>query len=381
MTIADEIASLSLVDHHCHGVVLDQLNRSQFELLLTEATERGPEGTSGFDSQVGLAVRRWCAPLLGLDKHADPDTYLARRAALGPGPTARALLRACGTGDLLVDTGLRHPGLCDLAELADLAAARVHEVTRAETVAEDLAANGVGAAEFGPALADALAERVPRSVAFKTIAAYRIGLDLQATAPSWLEVQRAADEWLAECERTGRYRLDHPTLVAHAVHACLPLGLPIQVHVGYGDPDVILHRSDPSLLTPLLRSLPRDAPPVVLLHCYPYHRQAAYLANVYPHVLLDVSLAVNHVGPRAAAVLAETLELAPFVSLLYASDGFGLAELHYLGAVLFRQALGRILEEWLADDALTANDALRFAQLIAGDNARRVYGLGPSTPC
>jgi uncharacterized protein len=382
MTIADEIAGIPLVDHHCHGVVLDPLDRSQFELLLTEANERGPEGTSEFDSHVGLAVRRWCAPLLGLDAHADPDTYLARRADLGPQATAQALLRACGTGDLLVDSGLHQPGLCNLAELADLAGARVHEVTRAETVAEELAVTGVDAAEFGTALAEALAERVPRSIAFKTIAAYRVGLDLPATAPTPLEVRRAADQWLAECEQTGRHRLDHPTLVAHAVHSCVPLGLPIQVHVGYGDPDLVLHRSDPSLLTPFLRSLPRDvhAPPVVLLHCYPYHRQAAYLANVYPQVVLDVSLAVNHVGPRAAAILAETLELAPFGALLYASDGFGLAELHYLGAVLFRQALGRVLEDWLAEDVLSVSDAMRFAHLIAGDNARRIYrGLPPAT--
>jgi predicted TIM-barrel fold metal-dependent hydrolase len=114
---------------------------------------------------------------------------------------------------------------------------------------------------------------------------------------------------------------------------------------------------------------------VVLLHCYPYHRQAAYLANVFPHVVLDVSLAVNHVGPRAAAVLAETLELAPFGSVLYASDGCGLAELHHLGAVLFRRALGRVLEEWVTDDAVSADDALRFARMLAADNARRVYGL------
>jgi len=380
MGIADEIAAIPLVDQHCHPVVVDPLDRSEFELLLTEAHQRGAEGTSEFDSQVGLAVRRSCAPLLGLGPHADPDVYLARRETLGPNETARRLLRACGASDLLVDTGLHRPGLCDLPELADLVGARVHQVTRAESVAEELAASGVGAADLGFALAEALAERASRSVAFKSIAAYRVGLDLPATAPSRREVQRAADRWLAACERTGRYRLDDPTLVAYAVHCCVPLGLPVQVHTGYGDPDLILHRSDPSLLTPFLRSLPSDAAPVVLLHCYPYHRQAAYLANVFPQVVLDVSLAVNHVGPRAAAVLAETLELAPFGSLLYASDGFGLAELHYLGAVQFRQALGRVLDDWLAQDALTTGDAVRFAQMIAGDNARRVYRLGPSWP-
>ena len=132
------------------------------------------------------------------------------------------------------------------------------------------------------------------------------------------------------------------------------------------------------MLTPLLRALPAEAAPVVLLHCYPYHRQAAYLANVFPQVVLDVSLAVNHLGPRAASVLAETLELAPFAKLLYASDGFALAELHHLGAVLFRRGLCRVLEDWLAEDALTEDDAVRFARMVAGDNARRVYRLDPT---
>ena len=111
MGLADELADLPLVDQHCHPVVLDELDRSEFELLLTEAHESGPARTSQFDSQVGLAVRRWCAPVLGLEAHAAPDAYLTRRAELGPRETARRLLRGCGTSDLLVDTGLRRPGL------------------------------------------------------------------------------------------------------------------------------------------------------------------------------------------------------------------------------------------------------------------------------
>src|SRR3954470_14481977 len=121
MGLAAELADLPLVDHHCHPVTLQPLDRAGFELLLTEAHERGPEGASEFDSQVGVAVRRWCAPELGLAPHAPPDAYLTRRAELGPEETARRLLGACGVSDLLVDTGLTHPGFCDLGRLAELA--------------------------------------------------------------------------------------------------------------------------------------------------------------------------------------------------------------------------------------------------------------------
>jgi predicted TIM-barrel fold metal-dependent hydrolase len=375
MGIAEELADLPLVDQHCHPVVLDPLDRAGFELLLTEAHEAGPAGTTVFDSQIGLAVRRWCAPVLGLEPHAAPQDYLARREELGPRESARRLLGACGATDLLVDTGLRHRGLCGPGELAELSGARVHEVTRVEAVVEEVAATGVDAARLGRAVTEALADRATRSVGFKTVAAYRVGLALPPTAPGDFEVRVAADHWLARWEGTGSYRLDDPTLVAHAVHACLPMGLPLQVHTGYGDPDVTLHRADPSLLTALLRALPPEAGTVVLLHCYPYHRQAAYLADVFPQVVLDVSLAVNHLGPRASAVLAETLELAPFAKLLHASDGFGLAELHHLGAVLFRRGLARVLDGWLADDALSSDDASRVARMVASGNARRVYRL------
>jgi hypothetical protein len=356
-------------------VVLDPLDRCTFEELLTEARTAGPAGRSQFDTHAGLAVRRWCAPLLGLPAHADPTAYLERRGEVGPHDAAQILLRACRASDLLVDTGLSWPGLSDPARLAGLAGARVHEVTRVEAVVEEVATGDVSAAGLGPAIAEALARHASRSVAFKTVAAYRVGLELPDVPPTEREVRRAADRWLPRCAVADRCRLDDPVLVAHAVWSCLRLGLPLQVHTGYGDSDLTLHRVDPSLLTPFLRAVGPGGPPVALLHCYPYHRQAAYLASVFPQVVLDVSLAVNHVGPRSLAVLAECLELAPFGSVLYASDGFGLPELHLLGAVLFRDALARLLDRWVAEDVLTATDARRYARMVAGDNARRVYRL------
>ena len=110
---------------------------------------------------------------------------------------------------------------------------------------------------------------------------------------------------------------------------------------------------------------------MLLLHCYPYHRHAAYLAAVMPHVYLDVGLAIPHVGRRGTAVLAETLELAPFHKLLYSSDAYGLAELYLLAAVAFREGLGEVL----AGLQIGGADADRIASMIACDNARRVYAL------
>ncbi|WP_237767483.1 hypothetical protein [Serinicoccus sp. CUA-874] len=68
----------------------------------------------------------------------------------------------------------------------------------------------------------------------------------------------------------------------------------------------------------------------MLLHCYPYHREAGYLAHVFEHVYCDVGLAVTYTGAQSAQVIAESLELTPFAKALFSSDAFGAAELFHL---------------------------------------------------
>ena len=92
-------------------------------------------------------------------------------------------------------------------------------------------------------------------------------------------------------------------------------------------------------------------------------------------MFVDIGLAIHNVGRRASTLLAEALELTPFGKFLYSSDAFGLPELHYLGAVLFRRALSDLVADGLADGAWTEDDAVRFAELVGADNARRVYAL------
>ncbi len=80
-----------LVDHHCHGLVLEDLDRSGFEALMNEAAHASPLGTTLFDSMLGLAIRRHCAPVLDLEPLAPADDYLERRAELGAAEVNRPL--------------------------------------------------------------------------------------------------------------------------------------------------------------------------------------------------------------------------------------------------------------------------------------------------
>jgi uncharacterized protein len=92
-------------------------------------------------------------------------------------------------------------------------------------------------------------------------------------------------------------------------------------------------------------------------------------------VYADLGLTLNHVGARAAAVLAETLELAPFGKVLYSSDAYGLPELVYLGARLWRNAVIEVLGDWVTGGHWSEQDAVRVARMIGSENSTRLYGL------
>jgi hypothetical protein len=211
-------------------------------------------------------------------------------------------------------------------------------------------------------------------VGTKTIAAYRTGFDINWSRPSDSEVVTHAGELNG---RPHPLRLDSEVLIAFAVHEAAAHGLPIQVHVGFGDRDLDLQRTDPMLMLPLLRSM--TPVPVLLLHCYPFQRQAGYLAQAFDHVNFDVGLAINYLGVRSTGLVAEALETAPFAKQLFSSDAFGPPELHVLGSVLWRRAMGLVLGDWVRTGDCTEHDAIRIGDMIGVHNAERVYGL-PSHP-
>ena len=368
--VHEELAELELVDHHCHGVLTGPADRPAFEALLTEGG-LWPD-MSSFDTPAGVAVRRHCAPLLDLEPHAAADVYLARRAELGPREVNRRFLAAARTGVFCVDTGFAPHPVTTPAELAEAAGGVAYEVVRLESVAEDVAGRGVDAGGYADAFRAAALDAVrrPGVVAVKSVAAYRTGFDLDPGRPSDPDVTRAARRWLA---RGGR--LEEPVLVRHLLWTAVDLGLPLQLHTGFGDNDIRLHRVDPTHLTDWLH-LTAGTIPVLLLHCWPYQRQAAYLAAVFEQVYLDVGLTLHHVGPvRARAVLEEAMEITPFRKLLYSSDAYGVSEFYMLGALAFRRGLGDLLQDRVDAGELSPADALRLARWAAADNARRVYRL------
>lgn len=359
MAVTDGVV---LVDQHCHGVVGRGVGEREFGRGLSEGSGGGRDR---WWSMVGVAVRRWCGPVLGLAEGVEGGEYLRRREELGWREVSRRLLRKAGVGHWFVDTG--YATETSPAELGELGGGTGHEVVRVEQIAETVTADTP--ADLLDQIMDELRTRTRHAAALKTVVAYRMGLELPAERPSDHDALKAAEAWL----RSGQGRLTDPVLQTWLVHEAATVaaeqGLGLQFHTGFGDEDLHLTRADPACLTEFLRAR-RDVD-VVLLHCWPFHRNAAYLAHVFDHVSVDIGLMIPFTGARTAEVLAETLELAPFESVRYSSDGNVLPELHYLGAALWRHHFGRLLDSWIADGVLTASDAERLAWDIGARNTAR----------
>ena len=258
----------------------------------------------------------------------------ARRLATDPGEYAAELLRATNTEMLLVDEGFPPADVStSWQELGDLAGCGAKPILRIEATPLDAVGDVVTGA------------RAAGYVALKTIAAYRGGLDIdRLPAP-------ARDALLTALE--ANEASGDP--------------LPVQVHTGFGDSDLLLPAARPGLLKPLIERFRQTT--WVLLHCYPFVREAGWLAHVYGNVFFDLSLTIPHVA-RPTAALYEALELAPVSKLLYASDASRTPELYLLAARRWREALGEVLPALLPEvDAATA------ARMVLRENALLVYRL------
>jgi hypothetical protein len=341
-----DLTSIPLVDHHAHGILLAQPSLDEFRGLFSESTDprQWPHIATG------VTYRRAIRALAGFFD-VEPSEQAVHRHRLDSDPAAYAaqLLRGTGTEVLLIDDGFPPPGTgVGCAELGALAGCAARPVLRIERVAEDGGVDAVRAA-VGSARADGFA-------GLKTIAAYRGGLDLTAAAEAQDGENRVSGRAMAAA-------------VIAALEANEATGdpLPVQVHTGFGDGDLYLPSADPGHLKPLIERF--AATPFVLLHCYPFVREAGWLAHVYANVFFDLSLTIPHVA-RPAQALREALELGPVSKLLYASDAARTPELYYLAATWWREALSDVLPE-----LLSAQEAEDAALMILRENARRLYRL------
>ncbi|HET6320057.1 MAG TPA: amidohydrolase family protein [Chloroflexota bacterium] len=336
---------IALFDNHAHPWL--RVAEEPFALYFSEA----PFPQS--DTLFYRSALRELAAFIG----CSPDEVASARNA---SDYAARLVRDANVSEVLLDDGFPRVGAYSVADCATLGGFKAHRVLRLERLAEDLLERCASLS----ALEDALLDELARAdmVALKSIVAYRSGLAIEK--PDAAAAARGVEPG----------RLIHKPLLDYLFHVAAQFAndnaLPLHVHSGFGDRDLDLRLANPLHLRPLLESgVIGTKTPLVLLHTsYPYVREAAYLASVYPNVYVDLSQASPLLaGPALTRAFEELLGLAPVTRLLYGSDAWGIPDWLWLAARATRGALHDALA-WLA-----ADEARWAANRILHDNASELY--------
>lgn len=376
--LREEISEIIFLDHHCHAPLrlngpLDPLTlRATFtESTDPQVQEQDVTGTTGYRTMI-----RWLAGLLG----ADPteSAVLAARATYDVADYHRLLADDARLGPCFNDFLFQHESCYSSTEWSGLIGRPVRELLRIETLAEQMAGEHSNWEAFRQAFSGALANSVSNGgVGFKSIAAYRTGLEVQPVDAA--TASAAFDDYCSEIDSADgeRVRLAHKPLIDALIWETLEvaaeLQLPLQFHVALGDDDVYLPTSNPVLLRALFREPRYQQVPIVLLHCYPFVREAAYLTSIYPNAYIDLGLTVPLAGSNCAALIAEALGVAPLHKILASSDGHAVPEFQWFAVRLWRAALTEVLGNNVDRSMMTEREAIEAAAMILHANSERLY--------
>jgi uncharacterized protein len=367
------LADIPLIDQHAHN------------LLRPEVAARYPYAaafTEGYDEEIvnnharhTLFYRRSLREIAALlECDAQENAIAARRESLGLENLTQLYLRAANLEAIYLDDGLEPESILPLSWHEKFIPVR--RILRLEVVAEQLIPQTEDFATFLTRFQSAIDPPPSGVVGFKSIVCYRTGLDVQ---PVTFEVAASRfDEIKRQLSNQPLRLVDKPLidfLLQQALLIAARYRLPVQLHTGFGDPDLDLRLANPLNLRSLLEQPQYRQAPLVLLHAaYPYMREAGYLASVYPQVYLDFGLAVPSLsvsGMREA--IRQLLELTPTSKLMYSSDAHSIPELYYLAAKWGRQLLGEVLDQAIQDSDLTGDEAFAIATAILRENALLLY--------
>ncbi|KAI8607324.1 amidohydrolase-domain-containing protein [Chytriomyces sp. MP71] len=260
-----------------------------------------------------------------------------------------------------------------------LGAENVKRILRIETCAQEVILSlpdNSNLARLDATLVSLLDPPPENVVGFKSICAYRGGLRI--SNPSYEEADAALKHYISSQQK----RIEQGPLRDHILRVVFSLAIkhekPVQFHIGLGDTDSDLLEANPLLLRPILEDpLFKERLKVILLHTYPYSRQAGFLASVYDNVWVDFGLAIPHLSKAGQeSVVRELMELAPLNRILFSSDAHSFADMYYLASLWSRHAIAKVLRECIESEEVDNEEhAHEIAKDIFFGNANNLYKL------
>ena len=290
-------------------------------------------------------MRRRLAAHLGCDDDR-AAVSAARHEAYSADPAGYldGLWKDCGLAGLVCDEGYPQPPV-DFAQFRAEARVPVHRVFRIEPAISKLRETAASYDELEDALAAACEEAAAAdAVAFKTVLAYRTGLDVGE--PSAADARAAFLRWrdagFPETREDAKPVRDR--LLERVMAVGKATDRPLHVHCGGGDADVVLEHCSARDLFPFLnRHLEH---PVVLIHSgQPWLAEGAYVAQILPRVYLELSITMPWSSLALDGLLELLLGVAPTNKVLYGSDESTDPEVAWLSATVGRAALERVLTQ------------------------------------
>lgn len=368
-----QLDAIPAIDQHAHNLLRPE-TAARFPLAAAFTEAYDPDFLA-HHARSTLCYRRSLreiAELLGCP--AQEEAVLARRTELGFDELTKRCFAAARLEAVFLDDGFLPDQVVPTKDHERFVP--VSRLERLEHVAEGLVYQARTFDDFIEHFRAALDPPHSPVVGFKTILAYRSGLAVQPSsgteAEAGFEMERARGTDRPP-RITDKHLLDH--LLLHALEIAARQELPLQIHTGFGDPDLDLRLANPLHLRPILEDRHYRKAPIILLHAgYPYVREAAYLAAVYPQVYVDYGLTVPMLSVAGMrSVVRMLLEQVPTSKLLFSTDAHYFPELFALGAKWGRASLAHALEQAVTDGDLTSKEAERSAADVLRENARRLY--------
>ena len=361
-----DLSDIPVIDNHCHAVVATQgADPVEWLQRFTESPDPAMGAEHVRHTVFYRRLMRRIAARYGLPVN-DEAGVLAYRAQRGSAALVGELFPEARISGVVIDTGYPSPALAmrpaDFVEFQRLIALHADYDELLEAVRQlvsDVRAKGF--------------------CGFKSIVAYRTGLAIaQWDTPT---AMTAFGKARREVQVSGVVRLGYKALLDTLLHiafeAAAEQELPVQFHVGYGDPDVDLRTSSPLELRSLFENPRYRAMSIVMLHgCWPYFREGAYLAAVYGNAFLDISYAIPFLSrAEMTSMTRSAFGVAPLSKIMYSSDAVSIPEMHWIGALDGRQVIGTVLGELVDAHELEVHEAREAGRLMLNATAARLYGL------
>jgi predicted TIM-barrel fold metal-dependent hydrolase len=388
------LADGPIEDRHFHPFETDAASLTGMELLqcfslggfvgdflrtdgheLTE-TERRRLATSAQSTLLAAFALRELSRYFDCEEDADAIAAARREHARDYPAYVRSLLAEARIDTLVVENGWPQPPIALETMRRTLAPTRVQGVYRIEPPLERLAASD---GSFQDTVDEF--ERLARAavvddgyVAFKSVIAYRTGLDIRRVPARDAERSLAAHRRGEAGAALKPYR---DFLFVRTLEIARELDVPVHVHVGIGDNDILMAQAMPHQLFELLTDPALRHTKFVLIHSgYPWLQEAAFMSNVLPNVFVDISLACPATGGALRENLLRVLEVAPFNKVLYGSDGLTIPEIAWVSAHLIRKALSETLTSLVDRGYISQRRACDAGRAVLWRNAFELYELG-----